>query len=324
MQRRRARRVAARPVDEPPPARLEVDGQVDEQPGGPPDDVGARAARRGLGAVRQPHALAVDEQVAHRAHRLARRRCPATTRCRWPAPARPGRRSVATGVVAHGAHRSTSAVTDAGTGVPASTDHGDGSGAPATTRNGTTPDQASVSSSGTEAPPERSLSSHRPGGDRQLHRERRDLLAPVHRPHLGGPPRDQPLRRAARARCVRSASPSGRQLTVDDGRAVVGRRLEGRVRHDEPVDDRDAEHRRRARGHLAQRARHRSSRAAAPGRRRARRASAPPTGGRRRPSTACRRAPRRAGRRAPRARSARARRAGPAARPGQSRRTRPA
>ena len=51
----------------------------------------------------------------------------------------------------HGAHRSTSAVTDAGTGVPASTDHGDGSGAPATTRNGTTPDQASVSSSGTEA-----------------------------------------------------------------------------------------------------------------------------------------------------------------------------
>ena len=52
---------------------------------------------------------------------------------------------------------------------------------------------------------------------------------------------------------MRSASPSGRQLAVDDGRAVVRRRLEGRVRHDEPVDDRDAEHRRRARGHLAQR-----------------------------------------------------------------------
>ena len=47
--------------------------------------------------------------------------------------------------------------------MPASTDHGEGSGAPATTRNGTTPDHASVSSSGTEGPPERSLSSHRPG-----------------------------------------------------------------------------------------------------------------------------------------------------------------
>ena len=39
-----------------------------------------------------------------------------------PAPASSRRR--------HGDHRSTSAVTDAGTGVPASTDHGDGSGCP--------------------------------------------------------------------------------------------------------------------------------------------------------------------------------------------------
>ena len=74
VQGRRARRVEPRPVDEAPPARLEVDVQVDEQPGGAPDDLGPGAACRCLGAVRQPHALAVDEQVAHGAHRLAGRR----------------------------------------------------------------------------------------------------------------------------------------------------------------------------------------------------------------------------------------------------------
>ena len=42
----------------------------------------------------------------------------------------------------HGDHRCTRLVTDAGTVVPASTDHGAGSGSPATTRNGTTPDHA--------------------------------------------------------------------------------------------------------------------------------------------------------------------------------------
>ena len=115
-----------------------------------------------LGAVRQPHALAVDEQVAHRAHRLARGRA----RPR-PDAGRPHRRdrgpAAGDGDRVTASTAATRAVTDAGTGVPASTDHGDGSGAPATTRNGTTPDQASVSSSGTEAPPERSLSSQRPG-----------------------------------------------------------------------------------------------------------------------------------------------------------------
>ena len=223
----------------------------------------------------------------------------------------------------HGVHRCTSAVTEAGTGVPASTDHGEGSGAPATTRNGTTPDHASVSSSGTEGPPRALLEQPPARCDRQLHGEGRDLLAPRHRPHLGGPARDQPLREQLERGGAPGVIERG-ELAVDDRRAVVGRRLEGGVRHHEPVDHGDAEHRRRPGSHLAQRPGTRSSRAAGRGRRRGRTASAPPRGGRRRRSRGCPRAPRRAGRRGPRARTARARRAGPGARPARRRPTRPA
>ena len=92
------------------------------------------------------------------------------------------------------------------------------------------------------------------GGDGQGHREGRDLLAPGHRAHLAGPPGDQALGELLeRHRAVGVAE--GGQLAVDDGRAVVRRRLERRVRHDEPVDGGDAEHRRRPGGHLAQRPR---------------------------------------------------------------------
>ncbi len=56
-------RVGAGPVDEAPSRRLEVDGQVDEQAGCPPDHVGARPPVGQLRQVGKPSDLAVSGRV---------------------------------------------------------------------------------------------------------------------------------------------------------------------------------------------------------------------------------------------------------------------
>jgi hypothetical protein len=68
-QRGGALRVAARPVDEAPAHRLQVDGQLDEQTGRPADQVGAGAALGELGQVGQ---LPI-EQLAHLPQRVTHR-----------------------------------------------------------------------------------------------------------------------------------------------------------------------------------------------------------------------------------------------------------
>ena len=56
-----APRVSARPVDQPPAGRLQVDRQVDEERGAPADHVGAEPAGGQLGHVRQVGQLAEDD-----------------------------------------------------------------------------------------------------------------------------------------------------------------------------------------------------------------------------------------------------------------------
>ncbi len=91
-------------------------------------------------------------------------------------------------------------------------------------------------------------------GDGEGHRERRGLLAAGRRPYLAGAPGQEAVREPVEGAGALGAG-QGHELAVDDGRAVVGRRLERRVGDDEPVDGHDRQGGGCAGGHPAQRAR---------------------------------------------------------------------